>query len=89
MQEGAGKSMNVAKALGCACSSSTGTMHDEVLSKFVAVPTNAKVAPKHPPYFDMVKEVITATGTLEKGATRASIGKYMEAKYGCLNIAWA
>ena len=42
----------------------------------------AKVAPKHPAYLEMVKEAIAATAKPIKGASRISIAKYLEAKYG-------
>ena len=48
----------------------------------VKMPAKPKAAPKHPPYLDMVKEAIAATGKPVKGAGRASIAKYLEAKYG-------
>jgi hypothetical protein len=46
------------------------------------MPAKAKTAPKHPTYFDMVKEAIAATGKPVKGASRPSITKYLVAKYG-------
>ena len=41
-----------------------------------------KAAPKHPAYLELVKEAIAATAKPVKGASRASIVKYLTAKYG-------
>ena len=42
----------------------------------------AKAVPQHPPYLALVKEAIAATGKPVKGASRLSIVKYLQAKYG-------
>lgn len=42
----------------------------------------SKVTPNHPPYLSMAKEAIAATGKPVRGASRVTIAKYVEAKYG-------
>jgi histone H1/5 len=41
-----------------------------------------KVAPKHPPYLELVKEAVAATAKPRQGVSRIAISKYLATKYG-------
>lgn len=42
----------------------------------------AKVAPKHPPYLELVKEAVAATAKPRQPVSRVAISKYLVTKYG-------